>query len=228
MQTERPRFREDLVAELIEDGGARFIDVADPDSGQMFRFFEVEYSLACAMDGERDINGIVKWAEEELGLKPSANEVRTVISTLGSLGYLDSGKAAAAAATDHAAAAVAAAPIETPRPAHVDAEPPARPTPPPRKATPPVGTPKTPASVKKQPDAEKESFNRWDQPTAMGDTDDYLDKGVVAGNKRPNTPVADVELGHAGGRAPARGDDLPASDDMELGAPGLSAPAAAA
>jgi hypothetical protein len=97
MQTqERPRFRQDLVAEAIEDGGARFIDVMDPDSGNLFRFYEVEYSLACAMDGERDVTTIINWAREELGVSPSANEVRTVISTLGSLGFIEGPGASAA------------------------------------------------------------------------------------------------------------------------------------
>src|SRR6187402_1268560 len=118
--TERPRFRQDLVAEPIEDGATRFIDVLDPDSGTLFRFFEVEYSLACAMDGQRDIAGIVKWADEELGLKTSAKEVNNVISTLGDLGYLERGAAAAAAANAAAAAtgaAVAAVkPGKTPTP----------------------------------------------------------------------------------------------------------------
>ena len=96
---EKPRFRQDLVAEAIEDQGAKFIDVADPDGHHVFRFFEVEFSIACAMDGERDIAGIVKWAQDELGLKPSPAEVRTVISTLADLGYLDgTGTARAAAA----------------------------------------------------------------------------------------------------------------------------------
>src|SRR5690349_23527894 len=114
--TERPRFRQDLVAEPIEDGASRFIDVMDPDSGNLFRFYEVEYALACAMDGERDVTGIVKWAKEELGLTASTNEVQTVIATLGELGYLESGGAAAAAAKpetaspDTARAAAAAAP----------------------------------------------------------------------------------------------------------------------
>jgi hypothetical protein len=95
MQTqERPRFRQDLVAEAIEDGGARFIDVMDPDSGNLFRFYEVEYSLACAMDGERDVTNIINWAREELGVSPTANEVRSVIATLGSLGFIDGGAAA--------------------------------------------------------------------------------------------------------------------------------------
>ena len=50
----RPRFRTDLVAEVMEAEGQRFIDVIDPDTGDAFRFYEVEYSIACAMDGERD------------------------------------------------------------------------------------------------------------------------------------------------------------------------------
>ena len=75
----KPRFKQELVAEPIEDGGARFIDVMDPDSGNIFRFYEVEYALACAMDGERDVAGIVHWAQEELGLTPTPSEVTRVI-----------------------------------------------------------------------------------------------------------------------------------------------------
>ncbi len=159
---DRPRFRQDLVAEPIEDGGARFIDVMDPDSGTLFRFFEVEYSLACGMDGQRDVAGIVKWAEEELGLKASAKEVNHVISTLGDLGYLERGAAAAAAA--NAAAAAAATSI------------------------------------------------------AMD-----LERGVVHAKSRPNTPVPDVELGGAGTRPPQG--ELPRAPELELGAPGTTAPA---
>jgi hypothetical protein len=90
MQTnERPVFRQDLVAEAIEEQGARFIDVMDPDSGDVFRFFEVEYSIACAMDGQRDVAGLVRWAQEELGLTPSAEEVETVIATLTDLRFVE-------------------------------------------------------------------------------------------------------------------------------------------
>ena len=86
----RPRFRTDLVAEVMEAEGQRFIDVIDPDTGDAFRFYEVEYSLACAMDGERDVHGLVQWAKEELGIEPSRAELESVITTLGTLGYLDS------------------------------------------------------------------------------------------------------------------------------------------
>jgi hypothetical protein len=95
--TDRPRFRQDLFAELIEEQGARFIDVMDPDSGNLFRFFEAEYSLACGMDGERDIPGIVKWAQDELGMAATQHEVRVVIATLGDLGFIDTAGVAASA-----------------------------------------------------------------------------------------------------------------------------------
>jgi hypothetical protein len=193
--SDRPRFRQDLVAEPIEDGANRFIDVMDPDTGTLFRFFEVEYSLACAMDGQRDVAGIVKWADEELGLKTNAKEVSTVIATLGELGYLERGAAAAAAAGAAAAAAPAVQPPKTP--------------------TPPVG-------IKKVP--EQPALNRWDAPTAMGDVDEYLERGVVHASNRSNTPAPDVELGQAGTRT-SQSDELPRAPNLELGAPGATAAA---
>jgi len=102
--TARPRFRQDLVAELVEDGGQRFIDVADPDSGHMYRFFEVEYSLACGMDGQRDVAGIVKWAQDELGFSPTANEVQAVIAQLANLSFVGADRSIDTAATKVAAA----------------------------------------------------------------------------------------------------------------------------
>ena len=117
--TEKPRFRQDLLAEAIDEQGAKFIDVMDPDSGTAFRFYESEFSLACGMDGERDVPGLVQWAKDELGLTPSTHEVQTVIATLGDLGYLDMAAASKAAASDVPAAAAsapaaAAPPIEAP------------------------------------------------------------------------------------------------------------------
>ena len=56
--TDRPRFRDDLVAQPLEEEGIRWVDVTDPNSGSTFRFYDVEYSIACAMDGARDIEGL--------------------------------------------------------------------------------------------------------------------------------------------------------------------------
>ena len=87
---QRPRFRTDLVSKPVEENGQRFVDVTDPDSGKTFRFYEVEYAVACAMNGDRSIGDLTDWARAELGLEPSPNELETVISTLGDLGYLAS------------------------------------------------------------------------------------------------------------------------------------------
>lgn len=88
---QRPRFRTDLVSKPVEENGQRFVDVTDPDSGKTFRFYEVEYAVACAMNGARNVGDLVDWARAELGLEPSPSELETVISTLGDLGYLANG-----------------------------------------------------------------------------------------------------------------------------------------
>lgn len=120
--TVRPRFRTDLVAEPIEEGGHRYIDVVDPDTGNGFRFYDVEYSLACAMDGERDVEGLVVWAKEELGIDPEPAELAQVISTLDTLGYLATGEAAAAGADTELAPGVITAGRQAPPPLVEDVE----------------------------------------------------------------------------------------------------------
>jgi hypothetical protein len=85
----RPRFRNDLVAQPIEDKGQVFVDVTDPDTGTTFRFYEIEYSVACAMDGARDLPELRAWARDEIGVEPTVDELTTVIATLDELGYLD-------------------------------------------------------------------------------------------------------------------------------------------
>lgn len=103
-----PRFRTDLVAQPIDNEGQRFVDVTDPDSGRTFRFYEVEYSIACAMNGQRNVGGLANWALEELGLETTTDELETVITTLDELGYLDRQIAAGKAAAGKAAATAAA------------------------------------------------------------------------------------------------------------------------
>ena len=61
----KPFFRYDLHTQAIEEAGSRFVEVSCPDSGNSFRFYEVEYAVACGMDGERDLSGIVAWAKTE-------------------------------------------------------------------------------------------------------------------------------------------------------------------
>src|SRR5262249_40884299 len=87
--TDRPRFRADLVAQPIEEEGVRYVDVTDPASGQTFRFYDVEYSIACAMDGDRDVQNLIDWTLTELGIEASHEELVSVINTLADLGYLE-------------------------------------------------------------------------------------------------------------------------------------------
>lgn len=209
MQTQdRPVFRQDLVAEAIEEQGAKFVDVMDPDSGNMFRFFEVEYSIACAMDGQRDVAGIVKWAQEELGLTPSPKEVQSVIATLADLRFIETGatrlsdvpeaKAAAKGAFDAEATTVG------PSPVHKDHE-----------LAPGIvvgAAARTPAS----------------QDVELGHA------GTAARTAaRDDMPKADFDLGAPGAAASPARPPKPPVDDIALGAPGVreaarQAPAAAA
>src|SRR5262249_45611572 len=87
--TYRPRFRSYLVAQPIEEEGVRYVDVTDPASGQTFRFYDVEYSIACAMDGDRDVQNLAEWTLAELGIEASEEELVSVINTLADLGYLE-------------------------------------------------------------------------------------------------------------------------------------------
>lgn len=89
---ERPRFRNDLVAQPLEEEGIRYVDVTDPHSGNTFRFYDVEYSIACAMDGERSIDALAQWTASELGIETSADELQNVVSTLAELGYLEAAR----------------------------------------------------------------------------------------------------------------------------------------
>ena len=91
MQSEldRPRFRNDLVAQPLEEEGVRYVDVTDPNSGNTFRFYDVEYSIACAMDGQRSMDALAQWTFAELGIETSAEELSNVVNTLADLGYLE-------------------------------------------------------------------------------------------------------------------------------------------
>jgi hypothetical protein len=169
---DRPRFRQDLVAEAVEDGGQKFVDVGDPDNGQMFRFYEVEFSIACGMDGERDVAGLVQWAKDELGLSTQANEVRSVIATLGAHGFLDQAAATRAEIGDLASGIVVG---QQKKPAtSIDVE---------------LGN------------AGGAQASR-EQPLPKAADIDLGAPGVAAGAKAPRIPVEDVQLGAPGARQP--------------------------
>jgi hypothetical protein len=197
MQTsERPVFRQDLVAEAVEEQGARYIDVADPDSGHMFRFFEVEYALACAMDGQRDVAGIVKWAQEELGLTPSPKEVQTVIATLADLRFIETGATRLSDVPEAKAAA---------KDVHSEA---------------------TTVGAKAFPDDELGRGIVVGKPGAApssGANVELGNAGATAGNAADTAlPKADFDLGAPGAGAAAGKKPAAATEDFALGAPGAA------
>ncbi len=187
--TVRPRFRQDLIAELVEEQGQRFIDVGDPDSGNTFRFYEVEYALACAMDGERDIGGIIKWSKEELGVTPASAEVELVISTLSELRFIDTG---APASADLARGVVAAQPKPAARPS-ADVE------------LGSAGTKSSPAPAPAQASASSEF--------QLGAP------GAMAAKPAASSPVEDIALGTPGARPqPARASKPQSDVSIDLAA----------
>ena len=194
--TERPFFRTDLVSRPLADGGQRFVEVTDPDSGNSFRFYEIEYAIACAMNGDRDVNGLVEWAKIELGLEPSPSELQTVIGTLEDLGYLgvEAASPAADARSRSAPAPQAAAPAAA-RPAATA----------PRTVTPPSA----PAPMAARGGDEFQLGAPGRSP---------LERSQPA--SRPEAD--DVELGFAGRSpsAPARPEPPAPAEDIDLGLAG--------
>jgi hypothetical protein len=173
----------------------------DPDSGNVFRFYEVEYALACAMDGERDVAGIVRWAQEELGLSPSPNEVQTVIATLGDLGYLD-----------------VRPPAETVAPKAISETP-----------TKPL-TPTAKAAAETKQAAHDEDLARGvivgKQAAAPAIATEDYELGASGGHvpqKHADLPAAgDVALGASGSTAASKPREAIKTDDIALGASGSS------
>jgi hypothetical protein len=122
--TERPLFRYDLQTTAIQESGKRYVDVSDPTGGASFRFYEVEYAVACGMDGQRDVAGIVRWAMLELELQTTPAEVSAIVAKLAELNYIETGDGVAVAKEPAAAAddsgfelgSSGKAPREVPRP----------------------------------------------------------------------------------------------------------------
>ncbi len=195
----KPRFKQELVAELVEDGGARYIDVMDPDSGNIFRFYEVEYALACAMDGERDVAGIMKWAQEELGVTPTQSEVNRVIATLGDLGYLDGAEAGAAKepiavsnASDELARGVVVGATRQPSVEAVE-------------------------DVTLGPSGSSAPATTAAAASLTGNTDLVLGKpGAPTITPVASAPVEDIPLGRSGAGPVPQSDSIPVSTDVSL------------
>ena len=84
----RPKFRDNLVAQPVEDSGVQYVDVSDPYSGASFRFYDFEYAVAYLMDGTRSPEDVAKSARTELGFETTPEDVSAFAAELTKLGYV--------------------------------------------------------------------------------------------------------------------------------------------
>ncbi len=83
-----PRFRRDLTANPVEADGVVYVEVTDRRSGQTFRFYDFEYTVAQALDGRPlEIVADDLRAHHELELTPT--QLSSFGEQLGALGFLD-------------------------------------------------------------------------------------------------------------------------------------------
>ncbi len=84
----RPKFRDNLVAQPVEDAGIKWVEVSDPGSGRSFRFYDFEYLVASSMDGTRDAGDLVLHARQELGFETTPADLMQFVTELERLGYV--------------------------------------------------------------------------------------------------------------------------------------------
>jgi len=103
-----PKLRPDLKASPAEDQGIRYYDVSDPRSGSRMRLYDFEWLIAERMDGQTRFDEVASWAQQSLGLHPSANDLEEFATKLGELGMIEPGTGGADGAS--------------PRPSRVDSD----------------------------------------------------------------------------------------------------------
>ena len=82
-----PRLREELVATKVEEDGVTYVDVADPASGNSFRFYDFEFALAEQLRGQ-PLAEVVAWANDTYGLELTTEALDQFVEKLAGLGFL--------------------------------------------------------------------------------------------------------------------------------------------
>jgi hypothetical protein len=112
-----PRFRRDLTASPVEADGVVYVDVSDSTSGNGFRFYDFEHTVALAMDG-RPLDEVADDLRLRCELDLTPEQLTAFAEQLAALGFLEpelgaapAGATAARASTESAdrGAATAAA-----------------------------------------------------------------------------------------------------------------------
>jgi len=98
-----PKLRSDLTATPLEEEGVKYFDVNDPRSGARMRLFDFEWQLASQLNGARAFGELASWAQDRLGITPTADDIETYAARLAELGFFDGYAPAAQPAAPQAA-----------------------------------------------------------------------------------------------------------------------------
>lgn len=97
MMTTTLKLRADLhSAEVVDADGVLYYDVTDPKTGGVLRLFDYEWLIAQKLDGQRGMDELARWTEEQFGFSASRDDMQVYAERLHQLGLLD-GPAATAA-----------------------------------------------------------------------------------------------------------------------------------
>jgi hypothetical protein len=88
--TTTPRLRTDLMSAQVEEAdGVLCFDISDPKSGGVLRLFDFEWQLAQRFDGQRSLDELSRWTEEQLGFAASREDLQVYAERLQQLGLVE-------------------------------------------------------------------------------------------------------------------------------------------
>src|SRR5437588_12094498 len=82
-----PKIRIELNATAVEADGITYFDVSDPKSGGRMRLYDFEWLVAAKMDGARRFDEVATWAQDALGIHPTAEDLAEFARRLRDLGF---------------------------------------------------------------------------------------------------------------------------------------------
>jgi hypothetical protein len=88
VQSPRPGFRRDLIAQPRIKGTSRFFVVHDPRTQRTLRFTLEGYAVAKLLDGQRSLPQLVGVIRKKLGLQMTVDKLHRLIDRLDDLGCL--------------------------------------------------------------------------------------------------------------------------------------------
>ncbi len=83
-----PQFRQDLEATKEEQQGVAFFRIDDPATQASFRLYEIEYMIACKLDGVRALGDVIAAVKSEFNFDISVPDLNKFIGQLETMGFI--------------------------------------------------------------------------------------------------------------------------------------------